>query len=126
MIKLVDLLEVTISKQQDPVMIKIVISDNNDNTLQDEKKRNEVFRVLERNLKTQQFGKLSYSVQDIMDGIKYYPQTNKIVGNFPKSVFVHPGKAYKINYHSTLNTDKCRFKDELQKISKTLEINQKK
>ena len=125
MIKLIDLLEVTVNREDEPVMIKIVISDDS-GSLEDEKKRNEVFRILERNLKIQQSGRIKYSVSDIMDGIKYYPQTGKIVGNFPKSVFVHPGKAYKINYHSVLNTDKCRFKDELQKVSKTLEINQKK
>lgn len=125
MIKLKDLLEVTVHREDEPVMIKIVISDES-GSLEDEKKRNEVFRILERNLKIQQSGRIKYSVSDIMDDIKYYPQTGKIVGNFPKSVFVHPGKAYKINYHSVLNTDKCRFKDELQKVSKTLEINQKK
>jgi hypothetical protein len=69
---------------------------------------------------------MDYSVADIMDGIKYYPQTDKIVGNFPKSVYLHPGKSYQIGYHSLLNTDKCRFKDELKTISKSLEIQQKK
>ena len=124
MIKLKDLLEVESTKSE-PVMIKIVIWDDKTG-LKDEKKQKEVFRVLERNLKVKQFGKMDYSVADIMNGIKYYPQTDKIVGNFPKAVYVHPGKAYQIGYHSLLNTDKCRFKDELKTRSKSLEIQQKK
>lgn len=125
MIKLIDLLEVTVNKEDEPVMIKIVISDDS-GSLEDEKKRNEVFRILERNLKAQQIGRVKYSVSEIMNDIKYYPQTGKIVGNFPKSVFLHPNKLSKISQKSVLNTDKCRFKDELMKVSKTLEINQKK
>ena len=69
---------------------------------------------------------MDYSVSDIMNGIKYYPLTDKIVGNFPKSVFIHPGKLKKMGQASLLNTDKCRFKDELKTISKSLEIQQKK
>lgn len=125
MIKLIDLLETTYSNSSEPVMIKIVISDEKGG-LEDEKKQKEIFRVLERNLKVKQYGKMDYSVQDVMDGIKYYPQTDKIVGNFPKAVFLHPNKLNKIGKGTVLNTDKCRFKDELQKVSKTLEIQQKK
>lgn len=125
MIKLKDLLETTYSNSSEPVMIKIVIWDEK-NGLEDEKKQNEIFRVLERNLKVKQFGKMNYSVPDVMSGIKYYPQTDKIVGNFPKAIFLHPNKVNKIGRASVLNTDKCRFKDELEKISKTLEIQQKK
>ncbi len=124
MIKLKDLLEVE-STTSEPVMIKIVIWDDKTG-LKDEKKQKEVLRVLERNLKVKQFGKMDYSVSDIMNGIKYYPLTDKIVGNFPKSVFIHPDKLKKIAQASLLNTDKCRFKDELKRISKSLEIQQKK
>jgi hypothetical protein len=119
-----DILETSHVIRVDPVMVKFVFWDDKEG-LSDERKRKEIFRILERNLKAHQFGKLSYSVSDIMDGIKYYPQTDKIVGNFPKHVFIHPNKVNKIGYASVLNTDKCRFKDELEKVSKTLEVRNK-
>ena len=124
MIKLKDILETTHINTIEPTMIKLVFSDDK-NGLQDEKKRNEIFRILERNLKTQQFGKLSYSISDIMNGIKYYPQTDKIVGNFPLHVFIHPTMSKKISQSSLMNMEKCRFKDELMKVSKTLEVKKK-
>ena len=124
MIKLKDILETTHINTIEPTMIKLVFSDNK-NGLQDEKKRNEIFRILERNLKTQQFGKLSYSISDIMNDIKYYPQTDKIVGNFPLHVFIHPMMSKKVSQGSLLDIDKCRFKDELIKVSKTLEVKKK-
>jgi hypothetical protein len=105
-------------------MVKFVFWDDTIG-LKDERKRKEIFRILERNLKAHQFGKLSYSVSDIMDGIKYYPQTDKIVGNFPKHVFIHPNKVNKISQKSLLDMDKCRFKDELMKVSKTLQVRNK-
>jgi hypothetical protein len=119
-----DILETTHINTIEPTMIKLVFSDDK-NGLQDEKKRNEIFRILERNLKTQQFGKLSYSISDIMNGIKYYPQTDKIVGNFPLHVFIHPTMSKKISHSSLMNMEKCRFKDELMKVSKTLEVKKK-
>ena len=124
MIKLKDILEVSHVNTLEPTMVKFVFWDDT-NDLKDERKRKEIFRILERNLKAHQFGKLSYSVSDIMDGIKYYPQTDKIVGNFPKHVFIHPNKVNKISQKSLLNMDKCRFKDELMKVSKTLQVQNK-
>jgi hypothetical protein len=55
-----------------------------------------------------------------MSGMKYYPSTDKIVGNFPKAVFVEVQKR-----HSIISMDTCRFKDELIKVSRTLEVKQK-
>jgi hypothetical protein len=124
MIKLKDILETSHVNTLEPSMVKFVFWDDTIG-LKDERKRKEIFRILERNLKAHQFGKLSYSVSDIMDGIKYYPQTDKIVGNFPKHVFIHPNKVNKISQKSLLNMDKCRFKDELMKVSKTLQVQNK-
>ena len=104
-------------------MIGLVFSDSKGG-LKDIKKQKEIFRILERNLKTNQYT-LSYSVSNIMNGIKYYPATDKIVGNFPKQVFLHPSYLKKVSQASLMNMDKCRFKDELMKVSRTLEVKEK-
>jgi hypothetical protein len=124
MIKLKDILETSHINTIEPTMVKLVFWDDV-NGLKDEKKIKEIFRILERNLKAHQFGKLSYSVSDIMNGIKYYPQTDKIVGNFPKHVFINPSKSRQMSQGSVLNMDRCRFKDELMKVSKTLKVQNK-
>lgn len=124
MIRLINLLkEHTPNNLPEPVMINLVFWDSK-NGLQDEKKRKEIFRILERNLKMNQFT-LSYSVPEIMNGLKYYPQTDKIVGKYPKQVFLHPNYLTKVSQNSVMNMDKCRFKDELMKVSRTLDIKQK-
>jgi hypothetical protein len=124
MIKLKYILETSHTNTIEPTMVKLVFWDDV-NGLKDEKKRKEIFRILERNLKTHQFGQMSFSVSDIMNGIKYYPQTDKIVGNFPKHVFITPSKASKMSQRSILNMDRCRFNDELMKVSKTLKVQNK-
>jgi hypothetical protein len=124
MIKLIDLLfEHGPNGLPEPVMIQLVFWDSK-NGLKDIKKQKEIFRILERNLKASQYT-LSYSIPNIMNGIKYYPSTDKIVGLFPKSIFLHPNYLNKIGKNSLMNMDKCRFKDELMKVSRTLEVKQK-
>ena len=47
-------------------------------------------KVLERNLKIQQSaGKpYKYSASNIIDDFKYYSETDKLIGNYPKYVFL--------------------------------------
>lgn len=124
MIKLIDLLsEHGPNELPEPVMIQLVFWDDT-NGLKDIKKQKEIFRILERNLKNSQFT-LSYSIPHIMNGMKYYPSTDKIVGIFPKQVFLHPNYLKKVGQGSVMNMDKCRFKDELMKVSRTLEVKEK-
>jgi hypothetical protein len=124
MIKLIDLLsEHGPNELPEPVMIQLVFWDDT-NGLDDIKKRKEILRILERNLKVSQLT-LSYSVPEIMNGLKYYPQTDKIVGKFPKQVFLHPNYLKKVSQNSLMNMDKCRFKDELMKVSNTLKVKEK-
>lgn len=124
MIKLKDLLEVTKNTEPEPTMIKLVFSDD-ELGLKDIRKQNRILDILERNLKVNQKG-FTLSVSDIMSGIKYYPQTDKIVGNYPKTIFVSPNYQKKTSQGSLLNLDKCRFKYELQKVSPSIDVKQKK
>ena len=121
MIKLIDLLTEykRVGYSSEPTMIQLVFWDSKGG-LKDIKKQKEILRVLQRNLIVQSGrGGIEYSVPTIMSGMKYYPSTDKIVGNFPKAVFVHSKK------NSIINMDTCRFKDELIKVSRTLEVKQK-
>jgi len=122
MIKLIDLLTENkrVGFSFEPTMIQLVFWDSKDG-LKDIKKQKEILRILQRNLIVQSGrGGMEYSVPTIMSGMKYYPSTDKIVGNFPKAVFVQVEKR-----HSTISMDTCRFKDELIKVSRTLEVKQK-
>ncbi len=120
--KLIDLLTEykRVGHSSEPIIIQLVFWDSKDG-LKDIKKQKEILRILQRNLIVQSGrGGMGYSVPTIMSGIKYYPSTDKIVGNFPKSVFVQVEKR-----HSIISMDTCRFKDELIKVSRTLEVKQK-
>jgi len=104
-----------------PPMVKLVWYDDK-HGLKDVKKQKEVLRILERNLRKQQeSGLYKYSVSDIMNDIKYYPATDKIVGNYPKNVFLDP----RWKDSNTIRIDKCRFEHELEQISKTLMVKSK-
>ncbi len=106
-----------------PVMIKLVFWDEK-NGLKDPKKVNEILRVLERNLiaHKQAYDPSGMNVKEVMNGIKYYPATDKIVGNYPRYVFFVKGKGHR---NSTVNMNNCAFKDELDKVSKTIEVKNK-
>lgn len=122
MIKLIDLLTENkrVGYSFEPTMIQLVFWDSKAG-LKDIKKQKEILRILQRNLIVQSGrGGMEYSVPTIMSGMKYYPSTDKIVGNFPKAVFVEVQKR-----HTIISMDTCRFKDELIKVSKTLEVKQK-
>lgn len=124
MIKLIDLLsEHGPNELPEPVMIQLVFWDSKSG-LKNIRKQKEIFRILERNLKNNQFT-LSYSIPHIMNSMKYYPSTDKIVGIFPKQVFLHPNYLKKVGQSSVMNMEKCRFKDELMKVSNTLEVKDK-
>ena len=120
--KLIDLLTEykRVGYSSEPIIIQLVFWDSKDG-LKDIKKQKEILRILQRNLIVQSGrGGMGYSVPTIMSGMKYYPSTDKIVGNFPKAVFVQVEKR-----HSIISMDTCRFKDELIKVSRTLEVKQK-
>jgi hypothetical protein len=106
-----------------PVMIKLVFWDE-ENGLKDPKKVNEILRILERNLVShkQAYEPSGMDVKEVMNGIKYYPQTDKIVGNYPRYVFFEKGKSSR-NMAVTMHN--CAFRNELGKVSKTLEVKKK-
>ncbi len=108
-----------------PPMIKLVFYDEKYG-LKDIKKRKEILRVLQRNLKIlQSVGKpYKYSASDIISDFKYYPETDKLIGNYPKNVFFRKdqwsSKATNVNI-----MHKCRFESELENVSKMLMVKQK-
>jgi hypothetical protein len=104
----------------DSPIIKLVFWDEK-NGLKDEKKVKEILRVLERNLKIVRPG-YKFDPNDIMNSFKYFEVTDKLIGNYPKFIFFS-NKARMGRY--AVNMNNCRFKDELLKISKTLDVKQK-
>ena len=70
-----------------PVMVKLVFWDEK-NGLKDPKKVNEILRVLERNLMVKKSGFKGLNINDVMNGFKYYEATDKLIGNYPKHVFL--------------------------------------
>jgi len=102
-----------------PQFLKIVISDENGGGFSDSKKRNELFSLIKSELVTPNsiFKFNSSEVQKILDGLQYYPATNKIVGNLPKFMF----KTGNIPSMKSIKISK-----EIYKLSPTIEIKQKK
>ena len=110
---------------EEPPMIKLVFYDEKYG-LKDIKKRKEILRVLQRNLKIlQSVGKpYKYSAGDIIGDFKYYLETDKLIGNYPKSVFFRKDQpSSKATNTNIMN--KCRFESELENVSKMLMVKQK-
>lgn len=105
----------------DSPIIKLVFWDEK-NGLKDEKKVKEILRVLERNLKIVRPG-YKFDPNDIMDSFKYFEATDKLIGNYPKFIFFNQQARRSSTY--AVNMNNCRFKDELLKISKTLNVKRK-
>lgn len=97
-----------------PVLVKVVISDDKNNGFTNTKKRNQMFSVIKTALES----KLNKIALDkMMDGIKYYPATGKIVGLLPRFMF----KAGNVPSIRSVLISK-----EIAEISDTIEIKQKK
>jgi len=122
MIKLINLLK-EFNLPQNAIgspIIKLVFWDDK-NGLKDPKKVKEILRVLERNLKVPRPG-YNINPSEIMNSFKYFSATDKLIGNYPKNIFFNEkgrGGPYYVKMRN------CRFKDELEKVSKTLEVKQK-
>jgi len=100
-------------------LIKLVFYDD-EKGLNDPRKIKEILRVLERNLKIiRPHYNISHS--DIMNSFKYFSATDKLIGNYPRYLFFTTTK----RASRIVNMRNCRFKDELEKISKSLEVKQK-
>jgi hypothetical protein len=108
-----------LKKALGPSLVKIVISDEKNGGFHDAKKRNELFSLIKNELITPNsiFKINSLEIEKIMDGLQYYPATNKIVGNLPKFMF----KTGNIPSMKSIKISK-----EIYKISPTIEIKQKK
>ena len=107
-------------KGENASMIKLVFWDDKEG-LKDEKKRKEILRILERNLKVTQAATNVYklSTSEIINDFKYYKETDKLIGNYPKYIFFERNKVGKVSMKN------CSFKYELERVSKTLEIKEK-
>ncbi len=101
--------------------IKLVFSDESKG-LNDSRKVKEILRVLERNLKIIR-PTYDISISDVMNSFKYFPATDKLIGNYPKNIFFNE-KARRAR-NMAVNIKNCRFDDELLKISKTLDVKRK-
>lgn len=102
-----------------PVMVKLVFWDEKGG-LKDPKKVNEILRVLERNLTMKKSAYKDIDIKSVMDGFKYYSATDKLIGNYPKHVFLPTNKPA-----AAISMKNCNFDHELLKVSKTLEVKQK-
>lgn len=112
-----------LNKALGPSIVKVVISDEKNGGFDNTKKRNELFSLIKNTLNRYD-GVVKSSIrnnkseiQKMMDGIKYYPATGKIVGNLPKFMF------------KTGNVPSMRsilISKEISEISPTIEIKQKK
>jgi len=112
-----------LNKVLGPSVFKIVISDEKNGGFDNIKKRNELFSLIKSTLNRYD-GVVKSSIrnnkseiQKMMDGIKYYPATGKIVGNLPKFMFKTG------NVPSMKN---ILISKEIAEISDTIEIKQKK
>jgi hypothetical protein len=106
-------------------MLKLVWWDNS-GSFKDPEVREKFMKVIETELKkSKQRVGYDYDVNKILSGIQYYPATDKFVGNMPINVFYNQtaGKVYTTT--SAVNIDRCRFKNELMKISKDIEVKRK-
>jgi hypothetical protein len=103
-----------------PPMWNIVISADN-NELANDTKRKEVLRVIGRQLKHQAVSSdMDFSILNpnkIIDNLKYYPATGKIVGQLPKFLF-------KVGNKPSIKT--ARFAYDVLKVIPSIEIKEKK
>ena len=101
----------------EPPLFKVVISDEKNGGFKNSKKRADLFLAIERDLRTRKSSMPHLEVDRFMDGLKYYPATDKIVGNLPKFMFKNG------NIPSLKN---IKISKEISDISSTIEIKQKK
>jgi hypothetical protein len=101
-------------------LTNVVISADNDE-LDDDKKRKEVLRLIGRKIKSQAVSSdMDFSVLNpdkIIDNIKYYPATKKLIGQLPKFLF-------KVGNIPSMKT--AKFAYEVSKIIPSIQIKQKK
>jgi hypothetical protein len=99
------------------VRIAIVISDVDG--LSNIKKRNQILKTIKNSIekkgKTYDYNFKELNIESMIDSFNYYPKTDKMIGIVPKFLFkgVPSMKTFKYAY-------------EMQKISSTIEIKQKK
>jgi|688.fasta_scaffold1389728_2 hypothetical protein len=99
------------------VRIAIVISDVNG--LDNIKKRNQILKTIKTSIEKKgrayDYNYKELDIESMIDSFKYYPKTDKMIGIVPKFLFkgVPSMKTFKYAY-------------EIQKISSTIEIKQKK
>ena len=99
------------------VRIAIVISDIDG--LSNIKKRNQILKTIKNSIekkgKTYDYNFKELNIESMIDSFNYYPKTDKMIGIVPKFLFkgVPSMKTFKYAY-------------EMQKISSTIEIKQKK
>jgi hypothetical protein len=112
-----------LKKALGPSLVKIVISDEKNGGFDDAKKRNELFSLIKSTLNRydtvvkSSIKNNKSEIQKMMDGIKYYPATGKIVGNLPKFMF-------KLGNVPSMRS--ILISKEIAEISPTIEIKQKK
>ena len=102
-----------------PPMWNIVISADN-NELASDGKRKELLRVIGKKLKAQALSSdMDFSILNpdkIIDSLKYYPATGKIVGQLPKFLF-------KLGNNPSIKT--AKFEYEASRIIPSIEIKRK-
>jgi hypothetical protein len=102
-----------------PPMWNIVISADN-NELANDTKRKEVLRIISKKLKAQALSSdMDFSILNpdkIIDGLKYYPATGKIVGPLPKFLF-------KLGNNPSVKN--AKFQYELSRLIPSIEIKKK-
>jgi hypothetical protein len=106
-------------------MLKLVWSDKS-GSFKQSKIRDRFIKVIEKELnKAKANVGYDYDVKKILDGIQYYPATDKFVGNMPINVFFNQRMGKLFAPDSAVNIDRCAFKNELMKISKDIEVKKK-
>jgi hypothetical protein len=102
-----------------PPMWNVVISAAN-NELANDTKRKELLRVIGKKLKAQALSSdMDFSILNpdkIIDGLKYYPATGKIVGPLPKFLF---------RLGSNPSVKNAKFQYELSRLIPSIEIKKK-
>ena len=102
-----------------PPMWNIVISADN-NELANDTKRKELLRVIGKKLKAQALSSdMDFSILNpdkIIDGLKYYSTTGKIVGQLPKFLF---------KVGNTPSIKNAKFEYEASKVIPSIEIKKK-
>jgi hypothetical protein len=105
-----------------PVMERFVFWDEKGG-LKDPKKREAILSILKDAI-SKSFSHSQLNPNSVIDGLKYYEQTDKIVGNYPRWAFID-GIRWKGKYNVTMERAKQDIKYKLQKISKTLQVKTK-